>query len=129
MALADNLSRNSSYSFNTDVLRKAHESPARPDEMYYQLPKHLFSSSALLHLNIFITIWIAGDFPIIPIPGKEPTNPTSCVTSFILLITLFSVKINSITQCLKPNVDCSLYVDDFQICLRSFNMSIIERQL
>ena len=47
----------------------------------------------------------------------------------ILSVTLFSVKINSITQCLKPGVDCSLYVDDFQVCYRSSNMSIIERQL
>ena len=47
----------------------------------------------------------------------------------ILSVTLFSVKINSITQCLKPGVDCSLYVDDFQICYKSTNMSIIERQL
>ena len=43
----------------------------------------------------------------------------------ILSVTLFSVKINSITQCLKCGVDCSLYVD----CYRSSNMSIIERQL
>ena len=27
----------------------------------------------------------------------------------------FSVKINSITQCLKPGVDCSLYVDDMSM--------------
>ena len=47
----------------------------------------------------------------------------------ILSVTLFSVKINNIAQCLKPGVDCSLYVDDFQICYRSSNMSIIERQL
>ena len=47
----------------------------------------------------------------------------------ILSVTLFSVKINSITQCLKPGVDCSLYVDDFQVCYKSSNMSIIERQL
>ena len=47
----------------------------------------------------------------------------------ILTVTLFSAKINSITQCLKPGVDCSLYVDDFHICYRSSNMSIIERQL
>ena len=46
----------------------------------------------------------------------------------ILSVTLFLVKINSIAQCLKPGVDCSLYVDDFQICYRS-KMSIIERQL
>ena len=47
----------------------------------------------------------------------------------ILSVTLFSVKINSITQCLKPGVDCSLYVDDFQVCYRSSNVSIIERRL
>ena len=44
----------------------------------------------------------------------------------VLSVTLFSVKINSITQCLKPGVYCSLYVDDFQICYRSSNMGIIE---
>ena len=47
----------------------------------------------------------------------------------ILSVTLFSVKINSIAQCLKPGVDCSLHVDDFQICYRSSNMSIMEREL
>ena len=47
----------------------------------------------------------------------------------ILSVTLFCVNINSITQCLKPGVDFSLYVDDFQVCYRSSTMSIIERQL
>ena len=37
--------------------------------------------------------------------------------------------INRITQFLKPGADCSLYVDDFQVCYISSNMSIIERQL
>ena len=46
-----------------------------------------------------------------------------------LSVTLFSVKINSIAQCLKPGFDCSLHVDDFQIYYRSSNISIIERQL
>ena len=49
--------------------------------------------------------------------------------SSILSVTLFSVNINSITQCLKPGVDCSLYVEYFQICYRSSTMSVIERQL
>ena len=40
----------------------------------------------------------------------------------ILSVTLFSVKINSMTQCLKHGVDCSLYIDDFQICYRSSNI-------
>ena len=36
------------------------------------------------------------------------------------------MKINSITQCLKPG---SLYVNDLQICYKLSNMSITERQL
>ena len=249
-----------------DALRRAHDAPAGPDEIHYQLLKHLPDASLLLLLNIFNKIWLSGDFPpdwrkaiIIPIPksGKDPTNPTnyrpialtSCICktmerminrrlvwyleshnlltnlqcgfrsrrstvdhlvrfetfcreafihnqhlvsvffdlekaygttwkygimrdlhvfglrghlpifiahflkdrSFkvrvgstfsdshlqemgvpqgsILSVTLFSMKLNSITQCSKPGVDCSLYVDDFQICYRSSNMSIIERQL
>ena len=47
----------------------------------------------------------------------------------ILSVTLFPVKIKSIIHFLKPGVDCSLYVDDFQVCYRSSTMSIIERQL
>ena len=249
-----------------DALRRAHDTSAGPDEIHYQLLKHLPDASLLLLLNIFNKIWISGDFPsdwrkaiVIPIPkpGKDPNNPTSyrpialtscicktmerminrrlvwyleshnlltnvqcgfrsrrstvdhlvrfetfCREAFIhnqhlvsvffdlekaydttwkygimkdlhgfglrgrlpnfissflkdrsfkvrvgstfsdshpqemgvpqgsiLSVTLFSVKINSITQCLKPGVDCSLYVDDFQICYRSSNMSIIERRL
>ena len=47
----------------------------------------------------------------------------------ILSVTVFIVTINSITQCLKPGGDCSLYVGDFHVCYRSSNMSIIKRQL
>jgi potassium voltage-gated channel Eag-related subfamily H protein 8 len=35
----------------------------------------------------------------------------------ILSVTLFNIKINNITKCLTPGVDCSLYVDDFFIML------------
>ena len=114
--------------------------------------EHLPHASLLLLLNIFNKIRIFGDFPsdwrnaiIIPIPkpGKDPTKPTnyrpialtSCICKTmagILSVTLFSVKVNSISQCLKPGVDCSLYVD-FQVYYISSNMtsdmSIIERQL
>jgi len=249
-----------------DALHRSHDTAVGPDDIHYQLLKHLPESSLLVLLNIFNKIWVSGDFPsdwrkaiIIPIPkpGKDPTSPssyrpialTSCICktmerminrrlvwfleshnlltnlqcgfrskrgtvdhlvrfetfvreafvlnqhlvsiffdmekaydttwrygilrdlhdfglrgrlpdfishflkdrSFkvrvgstysdshpqemgvpqgsILSVTLFSVKINGITQCLKPGVDCSLYVDDFQICYRSPHMSIIERQL
>jgi len=47
----------------------------------------------------------------------------------ILSVTLFNIKINNITKCLSPGVDCSLYVDDFLICYRSRHMHTIERQL
>ena len=69
-----------------DTLRRAHDTSAGPDEIHYQLLKHLPSSSLLLLLNIFNKIWLSGDFPsdwrkaiIIPIPkpGKDPTNPTN----------------------------------------------------
>ena len=62
------------------------DSSAGPDEINYQLLKHLPSSSLLLLLNIFNKIWLSRDFPsdwrkviVIPIPkpGKDPTNPTN----------------------------------------------------
>ena len=68
-----------------DALRRAHDTSAGPDEIHYQLLKHLPDASLLL-LNIFNKIRISGDFPsdwkkaiIIPIPkpGKDPTNPTN----------------------------------------------------
>lgn len=47
----------------------------------------------------------------------------------ILSVTLFTLKINSIVNCLPVGVRGSLYVDDFLICYRSKNMRSIERQL
>ena len=69
-----------------DAQRRAHDTSAGPDEIHYQLLKHLPKSFLLLLLNIYNKIWIAGDFPsdwrkaiIIPIPkpDKDPTNPTN----------------------------------------------------
>ena len=69
-----------------DALHRAHDTSAGPDEIHYQLLKHLPKSYLLLLLNIFNQIWISGDFSsdwrkaiIIPIPkpGKDPTNPTN----------------------------------------------------
>ena len=67
-------------------------------------------------------------------PGSVPLSDShrqeiSVPQGSILSVTLFSVKIKSTTQCLKPGVDCCLYVDDFQICYRSSTMSIIKRLL
>ena len=47
----------------------------------------------------------------------------------ILSVTLFIVKINSITRCIRNGVDKSLFVDDFGVSYRSKHMQAIERQL
>ena len=69
-----------------DALRRAYATSAGPDEIHYQLLKHLPDASLLLLLNILHKIWLSGDFPsdwrkaiVIPIPkpGKDPTNPTN----------------------------------------------------
>ncbi len=47
----------------------------------------------------------------------------------ILSVILFIVKINSITNCMRPGIDSSLFVDDFTICYRSTSMITIERKI
>ena len=46
-----------------DALHRAHDTSAGPDEIHYQLLKHLPDASLLLLLIIFNKIWISGDFP------------------------------------------------------------------
>ena len=46
-----------------DALHRAHTILAGPDEIYYQLLKHLLKSSLLLLLNILKKIWISDVFP------------------------------------------------------------------
>ena len=46
----------------------------------------------------------------------------------ILSVTLFGLKINSISKSIAPGVECSLYVDDFLICYRSkYDTTILMR--
>ena len=47
----------------------------------------------------------------------------------ILSVTLFIVKINSITRCIRNGVDKTLFVDDFGVSYQSKHMHAIERQL
>ena len=44
-------------------------------------------------------------------------------------VTLFIVKINSITSCIRNSVNKSLFVDDFGVSYRSKHMQAIKRQL
>ena len=47
----------------------------------------------------------------------------------ILSVILFMIKINKITTCLPPEINGSLYVNDFLICYSSKNMMTIERKM
>jgi ribonuclease HI len=78
------------------ALSRARDSAAGPDNVHYQMLKHLPECALQTLLGIFNNIWMSGKFPhswseatIIPIPkpGKDPTDPgnyrpialTSCV--------------------------------------------------
>ena len=47
----------------------------------------------------------------------------------VLSVTLFSIKINSITKCLTPGIDGSLYMDNLLICYWSKYIQTIEHKL
>ena len=79
-----------------DSLKKSHDTAVGPDDIHYQILKHLPECTLDTLLNIYNQIWDGGDFPtewreatIIPMlkPGKDTTNPnnyrpialTSCI--------------------------------------------------
>ena len=79
---------NSKFSFSelTDALSKAHDSSQGPDDIHYQLLKHLPSSSLSILLEIYNSIWATGNISkswkegtVIPIPkpDKDHTDPSS----------------------------------------------------
>ena len=85
-------SNNEEYNtpFNLDELKdaisKAHDTATGPDEVHYQMLKHLPPKSLHALLDIFNDMWETGKFPeswelatIIPIlkPGKDHAEPNS----------------------------------------------------
>ena len=69
-----------------DAIKQSHDSATGPDEIHYQMLKHLPESSLQALLGIFNHIWTTGDFPedwrlatVIPIPkpGKDHAEPTN----------------------------------------------------
>ena len=63
-----------------DSLKKSHDTATGPDEIHYQLLKHLPRDSLMVLLDIFNDIWASGEIPecwkqatVIPIPkpGKD----------------------------------------------------------
>ena len=85
--------------FNFDELLEAinqsHDSATGPDEIHYQMLKHLPESSLQTLLNIFNDIRTTGDFPedwrlatIIPIP-KPRKDPVEQLIDLLLLQVVF----------------------------------------
>ena len=85
-------SNNEEYNnpFNLDELKdaisKSHDTATGPEEIHYQMLKHLPHKSLQTLLDIFNNMWETGKFPeswklatIIPIPkpGKDHTEPTN----------------------------------------------------
>lgn len=79
---------NSKFSLTelVDALSKAHDTSPGPDNIHYQLLKHLPNSSLQILLRCFNHIWDTGNIPqswkeatVIPIPkpDKDHTNPTN----------------------------------------------------
>ena len=92
---SENYNKPFSLSELEQSLNKSHDTSAGPDDIHYQLLKHLPPSRSTL-LDLFNRIWESGSFPpswreaiVIPIPkaGKDSTNPvnyrpialTSCI--------------------------------------------------
>ena len=69
-----------------EAAQLSHKLATGPDEIHYQMLKHLPENSLETLLNIFYHIWNTGKFPedwqyatVIPIPksGKEPAEPNN----------------------------------------------------
>ena len=70
-----------------DALKKSHDTATGPDEIHYQLLKHLPRDSLMVLLDIFNDIWASREISecwkeatVIPISktGKDPKNPSNC---------------------------------------------------
>ena len=69
-----------------DAIQKSHDTATGPDEIHYQMLKHLPENALSTFLHIFNDIWTTGVFPdswrlatVIPIPkqGKDHAEPTN----------------------------------------------------
>ena len=142
-ALADNFSNNSSSAFSTDTFASVRKKAERQTikfssdnpELYNrpfpmeELQNALCRDPWYFSRTRWNTLSAIEAFRVGSTFSDSRPQEMGVPQGSILSVTLFSLKLNSITRCLKPGVDCSLYVDDFQVCYRSSNMSITERQL
>jgi len=70
-----------------DALSSSNDSAVGPDDIHYQMLKHLPSEVLNTLLSILHDIWLTGNFPsswrqsyVVPIPklGKDTSDPTNC---------------------------------------------------
>ena len=92
----------------------------------------LFQAGLRGHLPTFISKFLENRFFRVRIGSTlsdQYYQETGVPQGSILSVTLFNLKINSITHCVRDGTESSLYVDDFLACVRSQQMRSIERQL
>jgi len=70
----------------SDSISKSHDSAPGPDQIHYQMLKHLPPESQQVLLAVFNNIWVTGKFPdswrvstVIPVPkpGKDTSDPSN----------------------------------------------------
>jgi len=70
----------------TDAISKSHDTAVGPDDVHYQMLKHLPNDALLTLLNILNNIWASGKVPtswctstVIPVPkpGKDTSDPSN----------------------------------------------------
>ena len=83
-----------------EAINKSHDTASGPDEVHYQMLKHLPPKSLQAFLDIFNDIWETGQFPEswelstvipVPLPGKDHTEPTN-YRPIALILQVVSVK-------------------------------------
>ena len=107
-----------------DSLHKCNDTAAGPDDIHYQILKHLPPDAWETKLNIMNEIWRTGKFPedrhkavIMPIPkpGQDKTEATNNRPIALTSCIKINIKINNIVKCVN-GTGFSLYVDDFCCC-------------
>ena len=119
-----------------EAIEKSHDTATGPDDIHYQMLKHLPKRSLQTLLNIFNNIWETGEYPetwrlatIVPIPkpGKDHAEPTNyrpiALTSF-LCITLERMINKRLVWYLESNNLISEYQSGFR-AERSTNDNLI----
>ena len=120
----------------TDALSKAHDTSPGPDDIHYQLLKHLPTSTLLILLQIFNNIWKTGNIPkswmeatVIPIPKPDkdhidPTNYRPIALTSCIWKTMERMINDRLTWFLEANNIITYYQSGFR-CHRSTNDHLV----